>query len=293
MRPYRQVTVKHEKNFTTVSNGFIRDKRLSLKGKGLLLTVLSLNSEEWDFSINGICSILKESRTAVYNTIDELIELGYCTREQYRDEGTGRLMPMFYTFYEVSENQPRSENMNADYVHTDSDTQLNTNRKEVPKEEVTSTTVDVPSENASAGKKKNLSVIKEKKEKKYSATHRCRLAFEHQYLQFKGEEYYYAAKDANAVKQLIDKIKTKMPDEDKNNDDAIAFNFDAFIQAILNSGRVEKWIIDNFSLPVINSKFNEIYSQLKNGRQQHQNARDDEQSFLDELERRYGNGPAQ
>lgn len=148
----------------------------------------------------------------------------------------------------------------------------NTTIQENYKQNVTSTIVDVPSENASAGKKKNLSVIKEKKEKKYSAAHRCRLAFEQQYLQFKGEEYYYAAKDANAVKQLIDKIKTKMPDEDKDNDDAIAFNFDAFIQAILNSGRVEKWIIDNFSLPVINSKFNEIYSQLKNGtaRQQQQ-----------------------
>lgn len=158
---------------------------------------------------------------------------------------------------------------------------------------ITSTIVDVPSENASAGKKKNISVIKEKKEKKYTIIHRCRLAFEQHYLQKKGEQYYYEAKDANAIKHIIDKIKSKLPEEDKNNEDAIAFNFDAFIQAILNSGRVEKWIIDNFSLPVINSKFNEIYSQLKNGRQQHQNARDDEQSFFDELERRYGNGSAQ
>lgn len=278
-RPYRQVTVKHEKNFTTVSNGFIRDKRLSLKGKGLLLTVLSLNSEEWDFTINGICAILKESRTAVYNTVDELIELGYCTREQYRDEGTGRLMPMFYTFYEVSENQPRSENLNAEDVHADCDTQLNTNRKELPKEEVTSTVVDVPSENALAGKKKNLSVIKEKKEKKYSAAHRCRLAFEQQYLQFKGEEYYYAAKDASAVKQLIDKIKTKMPDDLKENEDELVQNFTVFIQAILHGGKVERWILDNLSLPVINSKFNEIYSQLKNGAAKQPNHADVQRAF--------------
>lgn len=130
---------------------------------------------------------------------------------------------------------------------------------------ITSTIVDVPSENASAGKKKNLSVIKEKKEKKYSAAHRCRLAFEQQYLQFKGEEYYYAAKDANAVKQLIDKIKTKMSDDLKENEDELVQNFTVFIQAIIHSGKVERWILDNLSLPVINSKFNEIYSQLKNG----------------------------
>lgn len=266
-RPIRQVTVKHKENFTTVSNGFIRDKRLSLKGKGFLLTILSLNSEEWDFSINGICAILKESKTAVYNVVDELIELGYCQREQFRDEISGRMLPTFYTFYEVPENQPRSENPNADDANTENVTQLNTNNKEIPKEEVTSTNVDVPNASASAGKKKNLSVVKERKEKKYTITHRCRLIFEQQYLQYKGDEYYYAAKDSFAMKQLLDKIKSKMPDDLKNNEDEIESNFSIFIRAILTSGRVEKWVLDNFSLPTINSKFNEIYSQLKNGKQ--------------------------
>lgn len=136
----RQVRVKHDKNFTTVSNEFIRDKSLSLKGKGLLLTILSLNDEEWDFSINGICSVLKESKTAVYSAIDELIELGYCEREQYRDEISGRLLPMIYTFFEhptsVVQN-PLTENPNAVKADTDFVPQLNTIIEEIPIEKKT------------------------------------------------------------------------------------------------------------------------------------------------------------
>ena len=136
----RQVRVKHDKNFTTVSNEFIRDNRLSLKGKGLLLTILSLNDEEWDFSINGMCTILKESKTAVYSAIDELIELGYCVREQYRDEISGRLLPMIYTFFEhptsVVQN-PLTENPNAVKADTDFVPQLNTIIEEIPIEKKT------------------------------------------------------------------------------------------------------------------------------------------------------------
>ena len=75
----RQVRVNHDKNFTTVSNEFIRDNKLSLKGKGLLLTILSLNDEEWDFSINGMCSILKESKTAVTGKILFYDQSNKCT----------------------------------------------------------------------------------------------------------------------------------------------------------------------------------------------------------------------
>lgn len=136
----RQVRVNHDKNFTTVSNEFIRDNKLSLKGKGLLLTILSLNDEEWDFSINGMCSILKESKTAVYNAIDELIELGYCEREQYRDEISGRMLPMIYTFYEHpidSVQNPCTENQEAEDADADFVPQLNTIIKEIPKEKKT------------------------------------------------------------------------------------------------------------------------------------------------------------
>ena len=103
-----------------------------------------------------------------------------------------------------------------------------------------------------------------------------RVVFEKEYMTKNGIAYYYSPKDSSALKQMIGKIRMFMPDEDKNNDDALEYNFTAFIHAILNSGKVEKWVLDNFSLPVINSKFNEIYAQLKNGtsRQQPNNGSD-------------------
>ena len=170
----------------------------------------------------------------------------------------------------------RHENDTTDDTKVTTIIEEENNNIEKEKKTITSTNVDVPIAETSAGKKKNLSLIKEKKEKKYTITHRCRLVFEQQYLQKKGEDYYYTPKDAQAIKQLLNKIKSKMPDEEKDNEESLETNFTAFIQAILNSGKVEKWVLDNFSLPVINSKFNEIYAQLKNGtsRQQPNNGSD-------------------
>lgn len=104
----------------------------------------------------------------------------------------------------------------------------------------------------------------------------CRLIFEEIYLQKKGTEYYFEGKDAGAISRLIKKIQAKMPLEEKDDYNYVANNFKVFIYAIFNSGRVEKWIIDNLSLSIINSKFNEIYAQLKNGtsRQQTNNGSD-------------------
>ena len=165
----------------------------------------------------------------------------------------------------------RHENDTTDDTKVTTIIEEENNNIEKEKKTITSTNVDVPIAETSAGKKKNLSLIKEKKEKKYTITHRCRLVFEQQYLQKKGEEYYYTPKDAQAIKQLLNKIKSKMPDEEKDNEESLETNFTAFIQAILNSGKVEKWVLDNLSLPVINSKFNEIYAQLKNGTSRQQN----------------------
>lgn len=66
-------------NYTTISNVFLRDKNLSLDAKGFLALVMSL-PENWDFTINGMVSIVKEGRNHVYNSIKELIRLGYCKR---------------------------------------------------------------------------------------------------------------------------------------------------------------------------------------------------------------------
>lgn len=104
------------KNFTTISNVFLRDKNLSIKSKGFLAVVMGL-PDDWEFSINGICSILKEGKTAIYNTIDELKQLGYCKVVTNRDT-QGRIIGNDYMFFEEPQqdkqylDEPYMENPN-------------------------------------------------------------------------------------------------------------------------------------------------------------------------------------
>ena len=129
-------------------------------------------------------------------------------------------------------------------------------------EYITSTNVDVPKADASAVKKKS----RKKPPEELSLVHRCRMIFEKYYLQKKGDPYYYlGAQDAMAIKQILQKIRFHMPDDIKDDEQKQEENFEIFVSMICSSPKVENWIIDNLSLGTINSKFNQIYSQLKNG----------------------------
>lgn len=219
------------------------------------------------------------SRITINKVVNNLIDKGYIKCEA--EEISGRNTVYHYTALTDGLNETMFTT-GVNKINNDCKQNLHNNNIDNNIEIITS--VDVPQSGGKAEKAK---------EKKYTVTHRCRLIFEQEYLQKTGIEYYYTPKDAAAVKQLIGKIRKYLPGDEKENEEVIVQNFSIFIHMICTSGKVEKWIVDNLSLSNINSKFNEIYSQLKNGRQQHQNARDDEQSFFDELERRYGNGSAQ
>lgn len=104
--------VKNE-NFTIISNVFLKDKNLSIKAKGFLAVVMGL-PEDWEFSINGICSVLKEGKTSIYNVVDELKEYGYCYVQVNRDD-KGRILGTDYTFFEEPHTcEPYMENPNMD-----------------------------------------------------------------------------------------------------------------------------------------------------------------------------------
>jgi hypothetical protein len=62
--------------YTTMSNRHLRDKSLSLKGKGLLSMLLSL-PDEWRYSVNGLTAICKEGRSSVLSALQELERSGY------------------------------------------------------------------------------------------------------------------------------------------------------------------------------------------------------------------------
>lgn len=92
--------IRRSKNdsFTTIDNTILRDKNISLKAKGLLLVVMGL-PDNWEFSVAGITSVLKEGRDGVYACIKELKEYGYVAVEQTRTVN-GKLDETVYTFRE-------------------------------------------------------------------------------------------------------------------------------------------------------------------------------------------------
>jgi DnaD/phage-associated family protein len=98
------IRVEKTKNYTVMSNYHLRDKNLSLKAKGLLSFMLSL-PEEWDYSVKGLVSCLKEGRDGVQAALMELEQCGYLKRERART-AEGRLSGAIYTVYE----QPMTEN---------------------------------------------------------------------------------------------------------------------------------------------------------------------------------------
>lgn len=126
--------------------------------------------------------------------------------------------------------------------------------------------------------------------KKYSEAERnlhnqCKATFSEIYAQYKGVEYYWQAKDMSAIVCIIKKIQFQMPEEEREDYDQVATNFSAFCKVLYQ--RADDWTKANASPTVINSKFNEIYTQLKNGtrngnkssaeNKQYVNARDDQE----------------
>jgi hypothetical protein len=79
-----------------------------------------------------------------------------------------------------------------------------------------------------------------------------------------GSDFYWEAKDAVALTKLLDKIKAKVREkfpEIENESAEFKEKLTSGLQIILTNIK-DKWILDNYSLPLINSKFNEIYSQI-------------------------------
>lgn len=68
-------------DFTVVHNVFIRDQRLDLKCRGLLLTMLSL-PDGWHFSIRGLATLFPDGYEATQKALKRLEEYGYLKRSR-------------------------------------------------------------------------------------------------------------------------------------------------------------------------------------------------------------------
>lgn len=125
-----KVICHKNKDYTTISNVFLRDENLSLKAKGLLAIVMSLPND-WDFSISGITRIIKEGKTAVYSTITELKENGYCQVITTRNE-KGVITGNDYEFFETPNNAaPYTENPHTENPNMDNQPQINKDNNKI------------------------------------------------------------------------------------------------------------------------------------------------------------------
>ena len=99
--------VEKNKGYTVMSNHHLRNHTLSLKAKGLLSQMLSL-PEDWDYTLQGLAQINKESIDAIREAVRELERAGYIKRSRERDE-RGCLRGTVYTIYEQPHTEPTPE----------------------------------------------------------------------------------------------------------------------------------------------------------------------------------------
>ena len=99
--------VEKTKGYTVMSNHHLRNHTLSLKAKGLLSQMLSL-PDDWDYTLQGLVQINKESIDAIREAVRELERAGYIKRSRERDE-RGCLRGTVYTIYEQPHTEPTPE----------------------------------------------------------------------------------------------------------------------------------------------------------------------------------------
>ena len=99
--------VEKARGYTVMSNHHLRNHALSHKAKGLLSQMLSL-PDDWDYTLQGLAQINKESIDAIREAVRELERAGYIKRSRERDE-RGCLRGTVYTIYEQPHAEPTPE----------------------------------------------------------------------------------------------------------------------------------------------------------------------------------------
>lgn len=116
--------IEKKDNYTVMANIHLKERRLSLKAKGLLSLILSL-PPDWDYTITGLSVLSKDGVDAVREGVNELEKYGYVTRRQLRDE-RGRMAKNEYIVYENPADNP-------DYIPSEEDAPANNAAAKKPK----------------------------------------------------------------------------------------------------------------------------------------------------------------
>ena len=125
------VRVHKTANFTVMSNYHFKEKKMSLKAKGLLSLMLSL-PDDWNYSISGLVTLSKDGKDGVMSALAELEKFGYLNRVRVVNS-KGQFAGIEYNIYEepqpqkpVADNQ-HEDKQNAAKANAEKRPQLNTN----------------------------------------------------------------------------------------------------------------------------------------------------------------------
>lgn len=122
--------VHKSKNFTVMSNHHFRERKMSLKAKGLLSLMLSL-PDDWDYSVAGLTTLSKDGKDSVMSALSELEKFGYLSRTKITNS-KGQFAGVEYDIFEVPQlDSPVSDNSHEDNSnkgksHSGKRTQYNT-----------------------------------------------------------------------------------------------------------------------------------------------------------------------
>lgn len=118
-------------NYTVMSNHHFKEKKMSLKAKGLLSLMLSL-PDDWDYSISGLATLSKDGKDSIMSALAELEKFGYLTRTRLVND-KGQFSGVEYNIFEVPQQKnpdtakPDSASEEMGNSDTEKQGQLNTN----------------------------------------------------------------------------------------------------------------------------------------------------------------------
>lgn len=98
------IRVHKTANFTVMSNYHFKEKKMSLKAKGMLSLMLSL-PPEWDYTVAGLVTLSSDGKDSVNSALKELESFGYLSRRRMTNE-KGQFAGMEYNIFEQPQEKP-------------------------------------------------------------------------------------------------------------------------------------------------------------------------------------------
>jgi hypothetical protein len=115
-----------------MSNTHFKEKKMTLKAKGLLSLMLSL-PDDWNYSVSGLVTLSKDGKDGVMSALAELETFGYLERIRTTNS-KGQFSGIEYNIYETPRTDiPIAEKQNEDNpildnANAENPSQLNTNK---------------------------------------------------------------------------------------------------------------------------------------------------------------------